>query len=127
MISFVIVALCLVVIIWIASMYISWKISEGNVPANIKPEALVVSATDKTTRLTRRGWYMIILYAKRIWAQIVKYVRRGFLKLVPSAKEAFGEKEPIDPNDGPSSHFLKEIAKAKDKVRNRLSKDKKML
>lgn len=118
--------LILVVVLWIVSMYFSWKLSQGLVPRTLSPEAIVASATDKTVRLGRRGLYATERMAKKAYTWTEKQARHGFVKIVPSAKEAFAPKQPATTTSAPSE-FLVEVAAAKKGATKRLSRTKKML
>lgn len=122
-----IVILILIILLWITSIYFSWKINNGYIPRTLTKES-VLSTTDKSFRLGRRGWYVIILNLKKVYLWVQVRVRKVFVTIVPSAKIAFVEKDELAGlTHGPSSFFLKEIADAKNGLKKHLSKGKKML
>lgn len=114
----------LLLISWGTISYIAWRLSQGHTPRKLSLRPLLLLQA-KFARLIRRGRYIAWFYIEKWLVALKKKFRNLFLKAVPSAQEAFGEKEL--PREAVPSSFLQEIIDTKEKAAPRLSKRKKML
>ena len=121
------VLLGLILITWIYSMYLSWKVSQGTVFASIKTAPFIDRFTT-LIRLVRRGWYGVEMETKQVVTWGTKRAEGALVALFPKAAHAFTKPDELTGlTHGPSSYFLKSISGLKKDTTKRLPKSKKVV
>jgi hypothetical protein len=70
---------------------------------------------DKSIRLARRGWFLVLRYLEKIRAAVEKILTKLFFTIFPNARKAFEKKdELIGLEHGPSSYFLMSVSEYKE-------------
>ncbi len=127
-IALLIVLVGLVFVLWLYSMYLSWKISEG-VPLEIIESGSFIATGALLARLGRRGWYSVSFYTNQMLGWGTKRFRKFFVKVFPTSARAFVKHDALTGlTQGPSSYFLKSISPSAPKPKTRrLPKQRNML
>ncbi len=107
--------------LWLFVMFLIWKKQENkDVIKDINP------VVEKTTRLVRRSWFLLLLGLNKLRLFITKIIAKIFFAIFPKAKTAFEPKNDLTGlEQGPSSYFLMSISEEKDKKNQALEIPKK--
>lgn len=78
-------------------------------------EEALKPAYDKSIRLARRGWFLVLRYLDKLKAIVEKVLTKIFFAVFPNARKAFEKKdELIGLEHGPSSYFLMSVSEYKE-------------
>jgi len=104
------VLLALILVTWLYTLYLSWKMSMGTV---FEP----IEGTDfstrwyKLVRIMRRGWYGASIQSKHALSWSGKKAEGAFVTVFPKSAPAFAKHDELTGlQTGPSSYFLKQIS-----------------
>ena len=117
----------LLIIEYFLITYLSWK-KDSDIELKKISYEKILTYTKRFFILIRRGWYIFLFYTKKILGVGNFYFKKAIIKVVPSTEKALSDKDTSSISDhGPASFFLKEITDAKNGIKKRLSKNRKML
>ena len=121
------ILLGLILLTWIYSMYVSWKIAQG-VPPLLLEAAPFVARWAQLARLTRRGWYKGMFKTEQVLSWSTTHIKNVFVKIFPNSAPVFTKRDAMTGlTQGPSSYFLKSISTSRKPGNKRLNKTKKMI
>lgn len=108
--TIVFVLLGLILVTWLYTSYLSYKISKGTTFEPIE-RSLFVGKWTQVLRLVRRGWYSVNMEGKHLLLWSGKRAENAFVAVFPKSADAFAKKDELTGlHTGPSSYFLKSIS-----------------
>lgn len=121
------VLLGLIVVTWLYTSYLSYKVSTGKTFEPIERSHFIARWT-QALRLIRRGWYSVNMEGKHLLLWSGKRAENAFVAVFPKSADAFAKKDELTGlQTGPTSYFLKSISKPKQAPQRRLPKTKKVV
>lgn len=114
MTALLIILIVLVLTTWLYAMYLAWRKEMGK-EFPLVGGAPIIATWDKSSRLTRRGWYGIRAHLREWSARLGESAQRAFVKAFPTSAPVFEKKDKLTGlTHGPSSYYLKSITPSKE-------------